>query len=315
MNNWNLVSPLVLSSGRELYTLVENRKAFTLNNCELNIFETYQQTELVPLTFSDLVITNMIRGKKIMHLYDNPGFDYLPGETVIVPPGVTMTIDFPEASLQQPSQCTALAIRQVEINSTLDFLNENYAREDKQSWKLNYNQFHFFNNYELAQLVNKLIRISTGSDLTKDILANLTIKELLIRIMQMQNYQELSTGPNKLAGINRFAYVLDYIKTHLTEKLSIDLLSKLAFMSKASFFRAFKNELGMSPVDYIIRERLELAKQFMNNPCNSISEACFSAGFQNLNYFCRAFKKVEGNTPGYYRSLVNAGLKAGNHLA
>ncbi|QEM10857.1 AraC family transcriptional regulator [Mucilaginibacter rubeus] len=307
MNNKILLSPLSLSHGKELNTLVENRKAYTMNQCELNVFETFQRSELVPLTFSDLVITSMLRGKKVMHLFDKPGFDYLPGETVIVPPNITMKIDFPEASINQPSQCTALAINHQEISNTLDFLNENYPREDKKIWQLNYNQFHFFNNHELAQLINKLIRISTGDALTKDVLANLTLKELLIRIMQMQNLHEVSDNLHELSSSSRFAYVLEYIRVHLSDKLNIDALSQMAFMSKASFFRAFKHELGISPVDYIIKERLQLAKQLMNNPNNSISEACFKAGFNNLNYFSRAFKKIEGITPSCYKAKLRGG--------
>jgi AraC family transcriptional regulator of arabinose operon len=302
MNNKNLLSPLNLSSGKELNTLVENRKAYTMNHCELNIFETYQRSELVPLTFSDLVITSMLRGKKVMHLFDKPGFDYLPGETVIVPPNITMTIDFPEATSQQPSQCTALAINKQEIMNTIDFLNENYPQEDHRLWQINYNQFHFFNNYELAQLINKLIRISTGDALTKDVLANLTLKELLIRIMQMQNLQEVTDNLHELTTSSRFAHVMEYIRFHLSEKLNIDALSQMAFMSKSSFFRAFKYELGISPVDYIIKERIQLSKQLMNNPHNSISDACFKAGFNNLNYFCRAFKKIEGITPSMFKA-------------
>jgi AraC-like DNA-binding protein len=307
MNNKTLLSPLSLSHGKELNTMVENRKAYTMNHCELNVFETFQRSELVPLTFSDLVITSMLRGKKVMHLFDKPGFDYLPGETVIVPPNITMKIDFPEATINQPSQCTALAINHQEIANTLDFLNENYSREDNRAWQLNYNQFHFFNNYELAQLINKLIRISTGDALTKDVLANLTLKELLIRIMQMQNLHEINDNLHELSNSSRFAYVLEYIRVHLSEKLNIDSLCQMAFMSKASFFRAFKHELGISPVDYIIKERLQLAKQLMNNPHNNISEACFKAGFNNLNYFSRAFKKIEGITPSYYKAKVRGG--------
>jgi AraC family transcriptional regulator of arabinose operon len=304
MSTRHLVSPFSLTGTKELRTLVENRKAYTLNHCELNIYETYQRSELVPLTFSDLVITSMLRGKKVMHLFDKPGFDYLPGETVIVPPNVTMTIDFPEASELNPSQCTALAINKQEISSTLDFLNENYPRANNDAWQLNYNQFHFFNNFELAQLINKLISISTGDVLTKDVLANLTLKELLIRLMQMQNLNEVEERVDSLSSSNRFAYIVQYIKAHLTEKLNIDSLSDMAYMSKSSFFRAFRQEMGISPVDFIIRERIGLAKQFLLNPYCNIADACFKTGFNNLNYFSRAFKKVEGTTPSLYRSKV-----------
>ncbi len=304
MNERNLVSPFTLTGKKELRTLVENRKAYTLNHCELNIYETYERSELVPLTFSDLVITSMLRGKKVMHLFDKPGFDYLPGETVIVPPNVTMTIDFPEASEINPSQCTALAINQQEIRNTLDFLNENYPRANNDLWQLNYQQFHFLNNYELAQLINKLIGISTGDNLAKDVLANLTLKELLIRIMQMQNLHEMKDNLNQMSTSNRFAYILQYIKAHLTEKLNIDALSQMAYMSKASFFRTFKHELGVSPVDYIIKERIQLAKQFMQNPYCSIADACFKAGFNNQHYFSRVFRKMVGTTPSLYKAGI-----------
>jgi AraC family transcriptional regulator of arabinose operon len=304
MNKLNLISPLNLSDKRILKTLVENRKAYTLDQCELSVFETYERSELVPLTFNDLVITSMLRGKKVMHLFDKPGFDYMPGETVIVPPNITMKIDFPEASELNPSQCTALAINQQEIQNTLNFLNESHPKTDGDLWQLNYQQFHFFNNYELAQLINKLISISTGDHITKDILANLTLKELLVRIMQMQNLQEIKDNLNQLSTGNRFAYIIQYIKNHLTEKLSIDALSQMAYMSKASFFRLFKLELGISPVDFIIKERIRLAKQFLKNPYCSISDAGFKAGFNNQHYFSRVFRKLEGITPSNYRTKI-----------
>lgn len=299
------IRPQPLTRVSELRTLVENRTAYTLNNCELNVFETYRQHNLVPLRFDDLVITNMLRGKKIMHLFGKPGFDYLPGETVIVPPSVRMEIDFPQASDAEPTQCTALAIGRKQIMDTINYLNEHYPRElDERQWQFTFDKYHFYNNEELAVLINKLISVGTSGDLHKDIVADLTVKELLIRIMQLQN-QYLTEGQQAHPPAGRFEAVIDYVHRNISENLSVDELSKQAHMSKPSFFRAFKNELGISPMEYVIRERIGHAKRLLAGN-DSIKEACFASGFNNLNYFTRIFKKHEGVTPGAYQ-LISVG--------
>ncbi len=296
------LSPIRLSTERELRTIVENRRAYTLNHCELNIFETYQSSTLVPLRFEDLVVTSMLRGKKVMHLFNKPGFDYLPGETVIVPASIQMLIDFPEASLEHPTQCIALAVDKEQIVQTMDYLNERYPLENGSLWSWNVANHHFVNNMALSAALHKLISIGISHDLHKDILADLTLKEMLVLIMQTQHLALLDEGKTWEGG-GCMRYVVEYIRTHLSDQLSIDLLSAKAGMSKPVFFRSFKRELGISPAEFVIRERIRLAKSYLAKPQSSIKEACFASGFNSLAYFNRIFKKHEGITPGAYQLI------------
>ncbi len=290
---------------KSLKTLVENRTAYTLEKCELNVFETHQATAMVPLTFNDFVVTSMLRGKKVMHLYDQAGFDYLPGETVLVPAGVTMNIDFPEASKNNPTQCIALAIDHQKIDTTLSFLNEKYPRLGNDYWSFSKNNYHFQNSLEIASLLNKIISICSSSLPLKDILADLNLQELIVNIIQSQNRMDLAQldGVSNL-NANPLSYITGFIKENITEDIKLGVLSEKACMSKATFYRSFKKEYGISPLEYIITEKIRLAKSLLANPKNSIKLVAYECGFHDVNYFIRLFKKTESITPHQYQLLI-----------
>lgn len=290
----------------DLMTLVENRTTYTLDSCELNIFETHKEANKVSLVFGDLVLTTMLKGKKVMHLFDKPGFDYLPGESVIVPPHEVMKIDFPEATWDNPTQCIALSISGEMIENTFNLLNERFP--DKllsDQWGIDLSYFHLSNNVELTDIINRFIRIGVKDvSKEKDIIASLALKELLIRLSQTQAREMLQKTYKQLAGSNRLACVVEYIKENIREDLNLELLSNKACMSKSHFSRSFKLELGLSPSEFILRERLKLAKKYLQSTENRIQEVCFMAGFNNITYFIRAFKQEFGVTPKAFQLSV-----------
>jgi AraC-like DNA-binding protein len=72
-------------------------------------------------------------------------------------------------------------------------------------------------------------------------------------------------------------------------------------MSKATFYRLFKRELGISPNDYILAEKMNRAKELLARPGNKIAAISYELGFSDSNYFIRAFKKIVGVTPGAFQ--------------
>jgi AraC-like DNA-binding protein len=295
---------VALSHPKDLKTLVEHRTAYTLNACELNIFETYTTSNLVPLTFNDLVVTSMLKGKKVMHLFEEPGFDYLPGETVVVPANETMHIDFPEAADVNPTQCIALAIDAARINQTLDTLNERYPKEGNHHfWQLDFKDYHFNNDEALTAHINKMIGICSGHYTNKDILADLALQELIVRLAQQQHLKT-SKSNNTLQYDHPLYYVTQFIREHISEKFKLEDLYKMACMSKVTFYRSFKREFGISPIEYILHERIRRAKQLLALQNTSISDVCYELGFMDTNYFHRQFKKTEGITPKQFKLLT-----------
>lgn len=301
----NHLQNIALTQPRQLQTLVENRRIYNLNNCELNVFESYEKAYNVPLTFGDFVVTSMVRGKKIMHLNNKPAFDYLPGESVIVPANETMVIDFPEAENNNPSQCIALAVDAAYINKTVNYLSEYYNSDpdQKHGWQLQFNQYHFENNTTVTALLNNLVSVCSSGDSAKNILADLHLKELLVRLLQSQHLLQESTHAVNHNNESRLTYVLHYIHEHLTEKITVDSLCHRAYLSRNAFFKWFKEQFGITPVDYINYERIKMAKQLLGNNEN-VTEVSLRCGFSDVNYFVRLFKKTEGITPKLYQHCV-----------
>jgi len=302
MQDRYFLNPIDLTPEKSLKTLVENRRIFNLQHCELNIFETYQEAEAVPLKFQDFVVTSMVKGKKVMHLEDKPEFDYLPGESVVVPSHLEMKIDFPEANKDNPTQCVALAIDKMMIKHTIDFLNERYPKnDDKDVWKLDFNSFYFDNNQQLVKSINTITNECLSNSIAKDVIADISLQELIIRIIQNQT-QELYQSSIVQDSNNTIWQSVEYIKNNLFKPLNLNDLSQKAFMSPSSYNRYFKRELGMSPFEFILNERIKKAKKYLQNPEYRVIDVAYNCGFEDSNYFIRIFKRYEGITPRQYQN-------------
>src|SRR6187402_824887 len=139
MTNICELDPINLSDSTKLDNLVEHRRVFNLKDCELNIFETFHKCDNVVLSHNGLVVSSMMRGKKLMTVSRSEKFDFLPGESVIVPEDVKMKVDFPEADENHPVQCATLSLKWDMVNKNLEFLNENYPNSASPfEWKLNF---------------------------------------------------------------------------------------------------------------------------------------------------------------------------------
>ncbi|UEQ78539.1 helix-turn-helix domain-containing protein [Chryseobacterium arthrosphaerae] len=302
MNNNSkiLLNTPELHKENQLLSLVENQTKFNLNNCEFSIYETHKAAFGVKLHFENIAFTAMLRGKKHMKLDNKTGyFDYFPGESILVAPGETMVIDFPEAD-DTPTQCISLSLNPDFIENSLNYLNYNLPKVDESSqWNIQLDEYFLFNNQALASATNNIMRIAMDDNSQKDIMADFALKELLIRLMQTQARSMVEK--NIVKNRSRIGFVVDYIKRNLHQKLSIDSIAKLAYVSKSNFFKMFKDEFGTSPNDFILQERINKAKELLASQ-NSIKETAYQTGFSDTNYFTRVFKQLVGVTPKSYQN-------------
>jgi len=111
-------------------------------------------------------------------------------------------------------------------------------------------------------------------------------------------------SPAEERNLVRMEESMKYILNHLDEDLSLDTLAQNAGMSRSAYSGIFKKLNGTSPGDYIISQRISLARYQLETSDEPIIEIMENCGFNNLSNFYRIFKKHTGKSPKDYRNFM-----------
>jgi YesN/AraC family two-component response regulator len=87
------------------------------------------------------------------------------------------------------------------------------------------------------------------------------------------------------------------MKEHYSEAISLESLSKSAYLSPVYLSKIFKEETGDSPINYLINMRLNKAKELLEEGDLSIKTIAKSVGYNDAYYFSKLFKKHFGVSP------------------
>ena len=114
-------------------------------------------------------------------------------------------------------------------------------------------------------------------------------------------YSELENPA--MRSLMRLGDVIAYIHQHYAEEITLDDLARVASMSRRTITREFRNGLGVSPIDYLIRERVNHALDLLRYSDVTVTETAYRVGFQDSNYFTRKFHALVGHSPRDARKL------------
>jgi len=106
-------------------------------------------------------------------------------------------------------------------------------------------------------------------------------------------------------GLSRRALIkaLTFIETHLGEHFTLDDLARAAAVSRFHFARQFRVTMGTSPMDYLLRVRVERAKAILLEGEASISDTAAALGFFDQSHFGRTFRRIVGIPPKQFSRL------------
>jgi AraC family transcriptional regulator len=95
--------------------------------------------------------------------------------------------------------------------------------------------------------------------------------------------------------------VQDHVHGHLAEELDVEQLAEVAGLSPAHFSRVFKQATGLSPLQYVTRQRVTLAQQLIRETSRSLIEIGLEVGYESPSHFAKIFRQVTGVTPTAFR--------------
>ena len=96
--------------------------------------------------------------------------------------------------------------------------------------------------------------------------------------------------------------VLNYIHHHYDETLTVSALAARFYISPSHLSHLFKEQLGKGVTAYCNEHRIGKAKMMLLSDKSPITEVAHAAGFDDINYFSRVFKKLVGKTPSEFRA-------------
>ena len=120
--------------------------------------------------------------------------------------------------------------------------------------------------------------------------------DLIVKLL----YDKLSTNEENPIIIK----IKRYVANNLDKKLTLSKICKTVGYSPNYCDTLFKNQTGVSIVDYLINARIEKAKLLINENILSLKEIAEAVGFDDYNYFSRTFKMRSGYPPKPYKTIV-----------
>ena len=118
-----------------------------------------------------------------------------------------------------------------------------------------------------------------------------------------EQQQNLTDRCYRSAGLTRWQVdrVNQYINVHICETIRMSSLASVTTLSESYFFHAFRATFGESPYRYVVRRRIELAKELMMAGSEMLADIALDCGFADQAHMTRQFRQFVGVPPAAWR--------------
>ena len=145
---------------------------------------------------------------------------------------------------------------------------------------------------ECERLLKKTIHIYFQN---KAVLTKMELNNLLVSFLLHVIHAGERTSDR--AYSERITKIIHYIDENLFERFNLEILADKCHLSLSRFKHLFKEETGIPPSEYIIRKKIEKAKELIEEQSLSIKDIAYELDFSSPAYFSTVFKQYNGYSP------------------
>lgn len=148
--------------------------------------------------------------------------------------------------------------------------------------------------------IDEILGMLKDKDIKFEVKASCIILQILTRLI-MANTGSKPDDNHRYGHNLQMDAAIEFMEKNYDKDILLDDIAKAACSSKFNFSRVFKKISGYSPYEYLIRCRMNKAKELLKNSGEAIEEIAGNVGFRSTSNFVRTFRELEGLTPAKYR--------------
>lgn len=137
---------------------------------------------------------------------------------------------------------------------------------------------------------------------------NLVAQRLVVAPHRQGGQAQFVSRPMPQHEANRLSQLMDWLRAHPAQAHTVAAMARRALMSPRTLQRQFLAATGMGPVDWLIRERVAIAKDLLESPHTPMPRVAELSGFGSEESLRRHFRRLLGTSPGAYRKRFSGPL-------
>ena len=200
-----------------------------------------------------------------------------------------------------PSVSIPGSLAKITLESFLKFADLGIT-EDNEMTRLPFFVIKGHEKKEINELAERIITEQSESRYAKDLMVHTLTVELMIilsRALRSEWEESLSVKNGKAKEL--VAIAKHFMDENFDQGITVSEAATYVYLSQGYFTRAFRDEMGISPMNYLMKKRIEKACKLLQNNEIKVSAISLQSGFSSPQRFNVAFRKQMGMTPMEYR--------------